>query len=61
MPKGQVSRYKKVHCRTCNKLIKVFDRSKYAGYHVPQEDILDAIRHHYKKSHPRKFQEMYGK
>ncbi len=58
MPKGEVPRYKKIKCRTCGKLIKTFDRDKYTGWHVPQEDIMEAIRHHYQKKHPAKFRGM---
>lgn len=51
---GKVPRYKEIHCRTCGKLIRRFDRRKYQG-HVPPDMILDAIRKHYKKHHPGKF------
>jgi len=61
VPKGEVPRYKKIHCKACGKVIKAFDRDKYAGWHVSPEDILEAIRHHYKKHHPKKFWEMYEK
>ena len=59
MPKGKVPRYKKVRCRTCGKLIKTFDRDKYAGWHVPREDIMEVIRKHYQRRHPRKFRGWY--
>jgi len=52
MPVGEVSRYKEIHCKKCGKLIKRFDRSKYADWHVPPAEILSAIRKHYKKEHP---------
>lgn len=59
MPKGKVTRYKKIHCKTCSKLVKTFDREKYVGYHVTQEDIMEAIRLHYKRHHPKRLREMY--
>jgi len=59
MPRGEVARYKKIKCRTCGKVIKTFDREKYPDYHVPPEDIMEAIRHHYKKHHPGRFRRMY--
>jgi len=51
---GKVPRWKVIHCRTCGKVIRRFDRRRYRG-HVPQREILAAIRRHYKKFHPRKF------
>jgi len=51
---GNVPRWKVIHCRTCGKVIRRFDRRRYHG-HVPQNVILDAIRKHYKGEHPRKF------
>lgn len=55
--KKKVLRFKKVTCRTCEKTIRRFDRSKFKGYHVPASDILAAIRRHYKRNHPHKFRE----
>ena len=53
--------YKEIHCETCKKLIKRFRRSAYPRGHVPKEKIMDAIRHHYKKKHPRKFKQFAKK
>jgi phage FluMu protein Com len=61
MPKGKVPRYKIIRCRTCGKIIRKFDRYKYPRHHVPKEDILAAIRRHYKRNHPRKFREFVEK
>jgi phage FluMu protein Com len=55
MPKGKLPRFKVIRCKTCGKVIKRFDRHKYARHHVPKEDILSAIRRHYKRHHPKKF------
>jgi hypothetical protein len=41
------------HCKTCGKLILRRDHSK--------EEVLSAIRRHYKRQHPRKFREMIKK
>ena len=60
MPR-QVQRYKVIRCKTCGKVIKRFDRTKYTNKHVPKEKILDAIRDHYKKHHPRKFKQFAKK
>ena len=57
---GKVPRWKVIHCRTCGKVIRRFDRRRYHG-HVPQDVILDAIRKHYKGEHPGKFRKSIRK
>lgn len=54
-------RYKIIHCETCGKVIARFDRTKYPKRHVPKEKILEKIRKHYKKHHPRKFKQFQKK
>lgn len=61
MPKDKTPRFKIIHCRTCGKTIRRFDRSKYKGYHVPQDEILAAIRRHYKRNHPKRFKQFAKK
>jgi len=41
------------HCRTCGKLIKRRNATK--------EDVLSAVRRHYKKHHPKKFRQFAKK
>ena len=41
------------HCKVCGKLIKKRNATK--------EDVLSAIRRHYKKHHPKKFRGFYKK
>jgi len=60
MPKGDLARYKVIHCETCGKIIARFDRKKYS-WHVPKDVILKATRRHYKKHHPKKFASWYKK
>ena len=59
----KLPRYKVIRCRATKSahVIARFDRNKYPGKHVPAEDILSAIRRHYKKHHPKKFAQMVRK
>ena len=57
----KVERYKRVTCRTCGKLIKRYDRTKFPNHHVPAGVILQDIRRHYKRHHPGAFRESIKK
>ena len=59
MPQDKLPRFKIVRCRHAThgkegKVIARFDRQKYHG-HVPKEVILERIRRHYQKDHPKAF------
>lgn len=55
VPNPQKKGYKEIECTVCKKVIHRFRRSAYPRGHVPKEKIMDAIRHHYQKKHPKKF------
>jgi hypothetical protein len=66
MPIDKVPRFKAIHCRHPShgkkgKVIRRFDRRKFKGGHVPQNVILDAIRRHYKRNHPKAFKRIIAK
>ena len=47
---------KKIRCKTCNKVILAYKKSSYS-----KEEILSAIRRHYKKHHPERFKKFAKK
>jgi len=51
MPVGKV-----IRCRTCGKVILRYKKPRYS-----KEEILSAIRRHYKKHHPRRFKQFIKK
>ena len=60
MPRDSVPRWKVIHCKTCGKVIRKFDRTLY-NWHVPMDVIMASVRRHYQKHHPRKFRESIRK
>jgi hypothetical protein len=58
---GKLLRYKVIHCKTCGKVIKRFDRTRFKNRHIPKEKILEAVRKHYKTKHPEKWNRIMSK